>query len=263
MAATAVRSAWPSSAGSVISMAGTWTTSAPRRRRRCASDDACVRVRVTTTRRPNKGSRSNQPTSTAATEPTTMVDGAASSWSPSDARVARTVDCSGRVPHRTAAAGVSGWSPPAWSAAAIFGQRPTPISTTIVPPRRAAAAQSMEVSFVGSSWPVITVNDVEEGSSDTGMPAAAGAAIAEVTPGTTSKSIPASRSTVHSSAPRANTNGSPPSRRTTVTPRRPCSTMRSLMASWGTDGPPGVLPTPISSAPAGASSRRSATDSRS
>ena len=43
-----------------------------------ASWEACWRVRVTTTRRPNSGRRSNQARSTAATSPTTITDGAAS-----------------------------------------------------------------------------------------------------------------------------------------------------------------------------------------
>ncbi len=87
----------------------------------------------------------------AATLPTTMVLGASRRWSPRVARVARTVRCSGRVPHCTAAAGVSGWSPPDISRAAMAGQRPTPMSTTMVPPRPATASQSISAGVAGSS----------------------------------------------------------------------------------------------------------------
>jgi hypothetical protein len=50
------------------------------------------------------------------------------------------------------------------------------------------------------------------------MPAAAGTAIAALTPGTTSTATPARMHAKASSPPRPNTNGSPPLRRTT---RRP------------------------------------------
>ena len=49
------------------------------------------------------------------------------------------------------AAGVEGSRPPATSRAAICGRRATPMSTTMVPPRRAAASQSMWSSLPGSS----------------------------------------------------------------------------------------------------------------
>ena len=77
-----------------------------------ASCDACWRVRVTTTRRPNSGRRSNHARSSPATSPTTITDGVASGWSAIVASVARTVVCSGRVPHRTAATGRVGRQAP-------------------------------------------------------------------------------------------------------------------------------------------------------
>ena len=85
--------------------------------------------------------------------------------------VARTVRCSGRVPHCTAATGVSGGRPPRSSLAVILSSRPMPINTTIVPPSLATASQSSSPPLSGSSWPVITVNVVDECRMVTGMPA--------------------------------------------------------------------------------------------
>ena len=110
----------------------------------------------------------------------------------------------------------------------------------------------------GSSCPVRTVNDRAVPLAVNGIPAAAGAPRAEVTPGTTSKGTPADASASASSAPRANTNGSPPFRRTTQRPRRPCSTRMALISSWGTGAEPGDLPTSMTSAPFLTSGRRGA-----
>ena len=55
---------------------------------------------------------------------------------------ARTTRWLGRLPSMTRAAGVDGSSPPATSAAVIAGRVRTPISTTIVEPAPARAAQS-------------------------------------------------------------------------------------------------------------------------
>ena len=74
--------------------------------------------------------------------------------SASVASVATTVRWRGYVPHCTAAAGVSGDIPPATSASAMRGSVFTPMYSTIVPPARASADQSVCVSsFAGSSWP--------------------------------------------------------------------------------------------------------------
>ena len=90
------------------------------------------------------------------------------------------------------------------------------MSTTTVPPSAATASQFTDPSpLAGSSWPVTTVNEVEEYRMVTGIPAYAGTATAEVMPGTTSKATPAAASAAASSPPRANTKGSPPLRRTT------------------------------------------------
>ena len=64
----------------------------------------------------------------------TIVAGASSPAPAMVPSVARTVRCSGRVPHWIDAAGVSGRRPPAISRAAIFSMRATPMRTTIVPP---------------------------------------------------------------------------------------------------------------------------------
>ncbi len=57
---------------------------------------------------------------------------------------------------------------------------------------RATASQStVPPPLDGSSWPVTTVNDVDENRWVTGIPAYAGTARAEVMPGTTSYATPA------------------------------------------------------------------------
>ena len=55
----------------------------------------------------------------------------------------------------------------------MAGQRATPMRITMVPPTRATASQSTACASVaaGSSWPVTTVNDVDEWRRVTGMPA--------------------------------------------------------------------------------------------
>ena len=143
-------------------MTGTSTTAAPSSRSRADNAGAWVRARVTTTVLPNSGRRTNQSSSCAATSPTTITDGAASSWSSSVASVARTVRWTGRVPHWTAAAGVDASSPARIRRLLIAGQRATAIRITRVPPTRATASQSTVVVESGSSWPVTTVNDVDE-----------------------------------------------------------------------------------------------------
>ena len=171
--AAASASAAPPSAGSVTAITGTSMGSAPASRSAVASEEAWARVRVTTTRRPNSGRCSNHDSSSAATSPMTMTDGAARSWSARVPSVARVVVCSGRVPQRTAAAGVSAERPPSMSWSAMRRRRATPMRITTVPPTWATARQSTDPSSPteGSSCPVTTVNDVDEWRSVTGMPA--------------------------------------------------------------------------------------------
>ena len=76
------------------------------------------------------------------------------------------------------------------------------MSTTSVVPRRARASQSRGSVPAGSWWPVTTVNPLERPRIVTGIPAAAGPAMAELTPGTTSTSPPAALRVTASSPPR-------------------------------------------------------------
>ena len=103
-----------------------------------------------------------------------------------------------------------------WSARA-----PMPIRTTSVPSSRPSASQSTPGSAGSPAWPGHHGHRGGHVRWVTGMPAAAGAAKAELTPGTTSTSTPARRSASASSPPRPKTNGSPPFRRTTRRPDRP------------------------------------------
>ena len=73
----------------------------------------------------------------------------------------RAVIWSGLVPQVTAATGVPAASPPAMSRSAMAARVATPMRITIVPPTRATASQSVSVAAHGSSWPVTTVNEVD------------------------------------------------------------------------------------------------------
>ena len=55
----------------------------------------------------------------------------------------------------------------------MAAMRATPMRMMMVPPTRATASQSTEPStpVAGSSWPVTTVNEVDEWRRVTGMPA--------------------------------------------------------------------------------------------
>ena len=109
--------------------------------------------------------------------------------------------------------------------------------------RRSVAADS-------PAWcAVTTTNDRATPRAVTGIPAAAGPAIALETPGTTSHGTPAARHASSSSLPRPNTNGSPPLSRTTVRPALACCTSSSLISSCVSAAWPRPLPTSISSAP--------------
>ena len=122
-------------------------------------------------RRPNRGRFSNHRRSSSATLPTTIVTGGSSSTEPRAPSVVRTVRCSGRVPHRTAATGVDADRPPAIRHSAMAARVATPMRITIVPPTRATASQSVSAAAHGCSWPVTTVNDVERPRWVRGTPA--------------------------------------------------------------------------------------------
>ncbi len=101
------------------------------------------------------------------------------------------------------------------------GSVPTPIRMTSVSTAVARRSQSTADSgLAGSSWPVTTAKDEARPRCVTGMPAAAGTAMAALTPGTTSTATPARAHASISSPPRPKTKGSPPLRRTTSLPRR-------------------------------------------
>ena len=71
------------------------------------------------------------------------------------ASVPLTVACSGVVPQRTSATGVSGARPRETSSETMVGRFFTPMKKTRVPMPVASADQSMpELSLPGSSWPV-------------------------------------------------------------------------------------------------------------
>ena len=160
------------------------------------------------------------------------------------ARVPATVFCLVVVPHRTRATGVSGDRPFSTSRSTIFGRFFTPMKNTRVPIPFAKALQSIsEEPFVGSSWPVMKATVEVNLRWVSGIPAYAGAAMADVTPGTISNGIPASISTSASSPPRPKTKGSPPLSRATVAPVLAFSTISALMPSWDKVWSPPFLPT--------------------
>ena len=193
----------------------------------------------------------------------TMVTGGSSSVSPSAPSVVRVVRCSGRVPQRTAATGVSARRPPAISRAATSARWATPMSTTIVPP---GGGQRLPVG--------LRVDRVAAVAGDHGerrRQAPVGDRDRRRRRGRRPPTSPRARPRTRrprrsrasaSSPPRPNTNGSPPLSRTTAAPARPCSTSRALISSWCT-GPPGRLPTSMRSAPAGARSSSDASARRS
>ncbi len=113
-----------------------------------------------------------------------------------------------------AAAGSSGRRPAATSRAVRSCHRRRPISTTTVPGKRATVSQSMP-SEPSNVWAVTARNPRATPRCVTGIPAAAGPAMVELTPGTTSTPTPAASSSMASSPPRPKTIGSPPLRRTT------------------------------------------------
>src|ERR1019366_4966940 len=128
-----------------------------------------------------------EPSSKAATGPTTITDGAGRATEARPSRVVRTTSWPVAVPPCTPAAGGSGRRPLAISRAAISARSDTPIRMTRVPPALPRACQStLSAAEASPTRPVTTVTDVDSVRWVTGMPAAAGAANAEVTPGTTS-----------------------------------------------------------------------------
>ena len=143
-------------------------------------------------------------------------------WSASVASVARTVRCSGRVPHRTAAAGVAGSSPPAIRRSAMLAQPAHPhqhhdgaAEARRPPPSRPRRRRRRPRGILVAGDHGEERRRVAQGEGDAGVGrhgdgrGHAGHHL-EVTPA-------ASRAAA-SSPPRANTNGSPPLSRTTCWP---------------------------------------------
>ena len=86
--------------------------------------------------------------------------------------------------------------------------------------------------------PVTKATDAATPRWVTGIPAAAGAASAALTPGITRTGTPARRSASTSSPPRPKRNGSPPFSRTTRSPARAAAVIASLMSAWVADRRP-------------------------
>ena len=261
-AAAAARRAAPPSAGSTCRVSGSSSAVAPAPSSASTRPRARGPLRVTTTVRPVRGAPA-APTAwggpSAATAPTTMTAGGPRSTSARPASVVRAIRCDAVVPCAITATAVSGGRPPCTKAAAMAARFVMPMRITSVPPTRARASQSCAPVPSGSpSRPVTTVTDAATPRRTTGMPAEAGTPKADVTPGTTSQARPASASASTSSPPRPKRNGSPPFRRTTTADARPCSTSSRVICSWRT-APPAVvsesLPTSITTAEAGTSSR--------
>ena len=93
------------------------------------------------------------------------------------------------VASMTTATGVLGSKPACTNVCTICARRSMPINTTSVPPTLARADQSTELES-SASWPVTTVTARDTLRCVTGMPAADGAASAELMPGTTSNEMP-------------------------------------------------------------------------
>ena len=177
-----------------MAMTGSSTTVAPRPASRSTSSDPWDRARVTTTR----GRRGGGLTAGPAGRPV-GAEVQCGHRADDDGGRGRQVDrgqpgqgrtghlLAGVVPQWTTATGVSGPRPLAISSAAIRARSAMPMRITSVPPVRPSASQSTPTGAEASpTWPVTTVTDVARPRWVTGMPAAAGAAKAELTPGTTS-----------------------------------------------------------------------------
>jgi len=112
--------------------------------------------------------------------------------------------------------------------------------TTVSDP---GASPSSAGPYAAGSWPETTAKPWQRPRWVTGMPARAGAAIAEEIPGTTSKGTPAAARASPSSPPRPNTKGSPHFSRTTRLPARAARTRSRSMVRCETLGRWARLPT--------------------
>ena len=150
--------------------------------------------------------------SSAVTAPITMTAGAVN---PCEEASAGSLDstvlihrCRFVVPSIITAQAVSGLLPAASSPTTIFARWCIPIRTTSVPSSLASVSKSIRrrsCPSVSAAVPVTTVTLAESPLCVTGMPAAAGTAIAEDIPGISSQHIPAFCSARNSSPPLPNT----------------------------------------------------------
>ena len=230
-------------------MAGTSITLAPSISSFSVSAEAWARARVTTKVFPKRGLVSNQlrESRSFTTSPTINMAGGfmpvrtTSSYALSN--VVTRVRCSGWVPQRIRAAGVSAGRPFSINLAAIFFRFSTPMRKTSVSTPVARPFQLMpDFSRDGSSWPVITAKLAATFRWVTGMPAYSGTEMALVMPGTNSKGRLFSFSSRASSPPRPKTKESPPFRRATVLPSAASLTnsleMSSCFITWLLDALP-------------------------
>jgi len=130
-----------------MAMVGNSRQCAPSSLRMALNSLACSRARVTTMRRPNSGRASNQLSSprSRTTSPTTVMAGglrfAAATLAAISRRVPMTVCCSGVVPQRITATGVSPDRPCSISMPQISGRFLTPMKNTRVPTPVASRSQ--------------------------------------------------------------------------------------------------------------------------
>ena len=199
---------------------------------------------------------------TETTSPTTSVAGgptfAAATRVGSSARDPVIVRWSSVHAHCTIAAGVEGGRPASINVRQVSASFPEAISTTKVSVAVAMRARST----VSSAWAVDAVTTANERARPrcvSGIPAAAGAATALVTPGTMSTGTPASAHAISSSPPRPNTNGSPPFSRTTSRPAEASRTSKAPISCWLIAWRPGSFPTYTRSARGARSSSAGAT----
>ncbi|OPY04112.1 MAG: hypothetical protein A4E67_02550 [Syntrophaceae bacterium PtaB.Bin038] len=154
------RSMSPQFAGGAMRIVGKRIASAPSAASSRANSPACSSGLVTTMPFPNRGLASNQSSlgRSATTSPTTRMDGGLNpcffAFAAMSASVPVSVCCSGVVPHRMSAAGVSGAFPPSTRFRAMFARFLTPMRKTRVPIPASAPQSISLLSFVGSSWPV-------------------------------------------------------------------------------------------------------------
>jgi hypothetical protein len=115
--------------------------------------------------------------------------------------------------------------------------------TSVSAPVAIFSQAMLDEGFSAASLPVMKATVDATFLWVTGIPAYAGAAIAEVTPGTISKGIPRFDRYSASSPPRPKMKGSPPLSRQTIFPSAAPFASRRLIPSCGSVWAPPTLPT--------------------